>query len=67
MFWLPVGENSKYIADKAIELGMDRKNVVSCNSNSEAILEAKSRIVDNSYILVKASNGMKFKEIVDSL
>lgn len=46
---------------------MDRKNVVSCTSNSEAILEVKSRIVDNSYILVKASNGMKFKEIVDSL
>lgn len=67
MFWLPVGENSKNIAAKAIELGMDRKNVVSCTSNSEAILEVKSRIVDNSYILVKASNGMKFKEIVDSL
>lgn len=67
MFWLPAGENSKYIANRAIELGMSSENVISVSSNREAIIEAKVRIEENSYVLVKASNGMKFKEIVDSI
>lgn len=46
---------------------MDRKNVVVCESNSEVITKAKARLEENSYVLVKASNGMKFKEIVDSI
>ena len=64
---MPAGENSKYIANRAIELGMSSENVISVSSNREAIIEAKVRIEENSYVLVKASNGMKFKEIVDSI
>ena len=46
---------------------MSSENVISVSSNREAIIEAKVRIEENSYVLVKASNGMKFKEIVDSI
>lgn len=46
---------------------MNKENIAICSSNDEAILEAKARIEENSYVLVKASNGMKFKNIVDSL
>jgi len=64
---ITVGENAKYIAEKAISLGMKQEKVFICRTNEEAVEKVKSIIEAGNYILVKASFGMKFKEIVEKL
>ena len=51
---ITVGEKAKYISDEANKLGMNELNIINCNNNLEAINKI-------------ASNGMKFKEIVEAL
>lgn len=61
------GEQSKYIIDEAIQCGMNKENIY-YESNNEAV---KNKIKDimksNDEILVKASNGMKFFNIVEEI
>ena len=57
-----VGEESKYIDEEA-----NSKEKYHFNNNSEAIDYLKSIVSDKDIILVKASNGMKFIEIVNAL
>lgn len=64
---ITVGEQAKYIARKAEELGMDKNNIFIYDTNEEAIEKAKSIIEKDDCILVKASNGMKFKQIIEEL
>lgn len=59
-----VGELGKIIADEASN---GCENVNSFLNNEEAIKFLKNNIGLGDTVLVKASNGMKFKEIVDSL
>lgn len=62
-----VGNEAKYIMEKAIKDGMNKENVILCNSNKEAIEKIQNIMSENDYILLKASNGMHFGEIIDSI
>lgn len=42
-------------------------NVYVCKNNSEAVEKIKSIMSENDIILIKASNGMRFKDIVNEL
>ena len=64
---ITVGQNSKNICKKAISLGMSKENVFSFDKNADAIQKIKEIINKNDNILIKASNSMHFKEIVDAL
>ncbi len=46
---------------------MNELNIINCNNNLEAINKIKNIMKKNDVILIKASNGMKFKEIVEAL
>lgn len=62
-----VGEESKNIAESAKKKGMKKNNIFVLNNNEEVInLIAKIK-EKGDCILIKASNGMHFKEIVDGL
>lgn len=62
-----VGNYSKLIAKSAINSGMDKSNVYIMKDNDTAIKLINSIKKDKDVILVKASNGMNFKEIVESI
>ena len=62
---ITVGKLAKYIAKKTKELGT--KEVYECENNSEAAKILEEKIQEGDLILLKASNGMKFGEILEGL
>ena len=62
-----VGEESKYIAKKAKDMGMDENKIILCNTNNEAINVLKKEIESQDVVLLKASNGLHFIEICDAI
>ena len=61
------GEQSKYIIDEAKIRGMKEQNIY-YESNNEAVKNKLNNIMKaNDEILVKASNGMKFFNIVEEI
>lgn len=64
---ITVGDDAKYIAQKALELGMNEKDVFAYNVNEDAITKAKEIMREGDYILVKASHKLNFKQIVEEL
>lgn len=62
-----VGERAKFIANKAKELGMCEDNIFVFDTKEEAVQLLENIIEENDYILVKASNSMKFDEIVNKI
>jgi UDP-N-acetylmuramoyl-tripeptide--D-alanyl-D-alanine ligase len=61
------GNNSKYIIEKATELGMNINNVYYLNNIDEVVEKLKQILKEDDFILVKASNGMKFFNIIEKL
>lgn len=61
------GENAKYIASKAEEEGMNKENIYYFEDKNEIIKLLQKMITKDDVVLFKASNGMKFFEIVDKL
>ena len=61
---ITVGKLSKYTAKTAQKLGT--KEIYECENNLEAIQILKNTIKEGDLILLKASNGMKFGEILKS-
>lgn len=61
------GENSKYIAEKAIKAGMNKENVYYFENGDKIYNFIKKIWRDGDCILFKASNGMRFFEIADKL
>ena len=59
---ITVGKEAKYIAQNS-----KAKEIFSFDSNIEAINRIKKKKKKNDVILVKASNGMHFKEITDAI
>lgn len=59
-----VGEMGKVISDSAVN---DETKTYHCENNEEAIKMMQEIIKSGDIILVKASNGMKFKTIVEGL
>ena len=64
---ITVGEESKNIAQTAIKKGMNTSNIYVLNNNEEVINLIKKIKQEGDCILIKASHGMNFKKIVDSL
>lgn len=61
---ITVGNDAKYIAEEARK---DVDIVIECKSNQEAIKEINKIKREGDYILLKASNGMKFGEILEGI
>lgn len=61
------GENSKYIAEKAIKDGMNKENVYYFDNGNKIYNFVKKIWREGDCILFKASNGMRFFEIADKL
>lgn len=61
------GENSKYIVEKAIENGMNPNNVFYYSTKEEIVNKLKQTLKSDDIALIKASNGMKFYEIIKKL
>ncbi len=64
---ITVGKDAKFIAAEALNKGMKEENVYSLESNEEAIKKLKEILRKEDIVLIKASNGMHFNKIVDSL
>lgn len=62
---ITVGTLAKDIAKKATQKGT--RKVYECNTNQEAIEILKHNISENDIILLKASNAMRFGEIMQAL
>lgn len=59
---ITVGKEAKYIADAS-----KAKEVISFDNNTDAINYLKEKLTSGDIILVKASNGMKFIDIVNAI
>ncbi|MCI9016242.1 MAG: UDP-N-acetylmuramoyl-tripeptide--D-alanyl-D-alanine ligase [Clostridia bacterium] len=62
-----VGKESKYIIKKVEEQKMNINNIYYFSTNEEAIKKIKLLLKPEDAILIKASNGMKFSEIVKEI
>ena len=61
------GENAKYIVESAKDSGMNEKNIYYFEDKNEIQEFIKQSWKSGDAILFKASNGMKFSEIVEAL
>ena len=61
------GENARYITNKAKEAGMLKENIYYFKEKENIIEKLKLIIKKDDVILFKASNGMKFFEIVEKI
>ncbi len=62
-----IGIEAKNIADEAQKCGMDNSRIHVFTTNKEAVEFIKNNKEQDDCILIKASNGMHFIEIVDEL
>lgn len=62
-----VGKEARYIGKQAIQEGITKEDIVFCRTNEEAINIINSMKQENDVILLKASNGMHFDEIVHKI
>lgn len=61
---ITVGNEARYIAEKA---NPNIENIIECKTNQKAIEVINKIKKEGDYILLKASNGMKFGEIYDGM
>lgn len=64
---ITIGKEAKYIAESAFQKGMEKTNIYSFDKNEDAIPFIKKFLKANDTILLKASNGLHFYEIVEAL
>ncbi|MDI6821724.1 MAG: UDP-N-acetylmuramoyl-tripeptide--D-alanyl-D-alanine ligase [Actinomycetota bacterium] len=64
---ITVGERSKRIAEGALQSGMDSKEVISCDTSTEAARILNRMLEQGDIVLIKASRAMKLEEVADSL
>ncbi len=64
---ITVGEASRNIVKRALELGTIKNKIYECKTNEEAIKFAKEELKEGDIVLVKASNAMHFDEIVNNI
>ena len=64
---ITVGDYAKYINEEAINQGFNANNSYHFNNNKDAINLLKKIITANDKVLIKASNSLNFKEIVDAI
>ena len=61
------GENAKYIYESAIENGLNEENAYYLEDKNEIIKYLNIKMQEGDVILFKASNGMKFFNLVEEL
>ncbi len=64
---ITVGRDSSYISSEAIKCGMNKNNVYTLSNNNDAISILSDIILPGDVILLKASNGLNFKEILNEI
>ena len=64
---ITVGSLAKDIAKKAIEKGMQEKDIYTCDNNNEAIELIRQKANKGDAVLLKASNGLNFQEIFTAI
>ena len=64
---LKVGPLAQFINEEAIHDGFDKENSFHFNTNEEAIKILNQIVQKEDIVLVKASHGMHFEEIVKKL
>ena len=64
---ITVGRDSSYISSEAIKCGMNKNNVYTLSNNNDAISILSDIILPGDAILLKASNGLHFKEILNEI
>lgn len=64
---ITVGKEAKNIIKKAIELGMKPENTHILETTKQAIETLNQILQPEDAVLIKASNGMKFDEIVEGI
>lgn len=64
---IAVGEFAGYVAEGAIDAGMDENNALACNDCVQALDSIKQWIKKGDILLVKGSRGMKMERIVEGL
>ena len=64
---ITVGEEAKNISNKALELGMNKESIYYLERNDKAVNLIKNIAKQGDIVLVKASNGMHFDEIVEKI
>ena len=62
-----IGDNSKYIAEEAVNSGYNKENIGIFNNNEELYEYLKNNILEGDTILFKASNGIKLFNVVEKL
>lgn len=62
-----LGKNAKYIVEQAKKSNMDAEKIVYLNDANSVVKYIKDIWAKNDVILFKASNGMRFFDIVDKL
>ena len=66
-YLITVGKEAKYIAEGAMDAGMDPDRVFAYKTNIQATMRLKEIAQKGDKILIKASNSMKFGEIYEGL
>ena len=61
------GERSKYIVEEAINNNMSKDNIFYYESKEEIVDKLKEMLKKGDIVLIKASNGMRFFDIIDKL
>ena len=64
---ITVGDDAEYINDEAIKLGFDANNSYHFSNNKDAINLLNDILKSEDKVLIKASNSLNFKEIVEAI
>lgn len=64
---ITVGDEAEYINDEAIKLGFDADNSYHFSNNKDAINLLNDILKSEDKVLIKASNSLNFKEIVEAI
>ncbi len=62
-----IGKEAKNIYQKSIDLGFNSNNAFSFDNNAEAIQKINEILQPNDVVLLKASHGMNFAEILNGI
>ncbi len=66
-FLITVGKEAKYIYEKSIELGFNKQNAFCFDNNASAIQKLQNILEPTDVVLLKASHGMNFIEILNGI
>ena len=64
---ITVGEDAKYIASSALKNGIKKENIFTFDTLTDAINKLNEILKPDDTLLVKASNALRFSEIVHSI